>query len=191
MAASDLELDAAGQRYDKGETPAHQEPNMLTAHDIYLFREGTHGRLYQRMGCHLVRNAGGGGSASGASFAVWAPNARAGLGRRRVQRVGIGSASDAGTRGRLRRVGALRSGRRTRADLQVPGGFRACRIRGRQGRSLRVFRGSRARDGLAGLGARPRLERRRVDENAHAPQCARCADVDLRAASWLVAARRR
>ena len=47
---------------------------MLTAHDIYLFREGTHGRLYQRMGCHLVRNTDGGGSA-GASFAVWAPNA--------------------------------------------------------------------------------------------------------------------
>ncbi|HVR92288.1 MAG TPA: 1,4-alpha-glucan branching protein GlgB [Casimicrobiaceae bacterium] len=48
---------------------------MLTAHDIYLFREGTHGRLYQRMGCHLARNGDGGGSASGASFAVWAPNA--------------------------------------------------------------------------------------------------------------------
>src|ERR1700694_2567879 len=52
-----------------------QEPNMLTAHDIYLFREGTHGRLYQRMGCHLVRNAEGGGSPAGASCAVWAPSA--------------------------------------------------------------------------------------------------------------------
>jgi 1,4-alpha-glucan branching enzyme len=48
---------------------------MLTTHDIYLFREGTHGRLYQRMGCHLVGNAGSEGRAPGASFAVWAPNA--------------------------------------------------------------------------------------------------------------------
>ncbi|TMH17420.1 MAG: 1,4-alpha-glucan branching protein GlgB [Betaproteobacteria bacterium] len=51
------------------------ELSMLTAHDIYLFREGTHGRLYQGMGCHLVGNGGGEGGASGASFAVWAPNA--------------------------------------------------------------------------------------------------------------------
>ena len=73
MAASDLELDAVGSDTTKRKSRA-QESNMLTAHDIYLFREGTHGRLYQRMGCHLVRNAGG-GAASGASFAVWAPNA--------------------------------------------------------------------------------------------------------------------
>ena len=73
MAASDLELDAMGSDTTKRKSRA-QESNMLTAHDIYLFREGTHGRLYQRMGCHLVRNAGG-GAASGASFAVWAPNA--------------------------------------------------------------------------------------------------------------------
>jgi 1,4-alpha-glucan branching enzyme len=74
VAAADLELDAVG-----GDTtprkPRPQELTMLTAHDIYLFREGTHGRLYQGMGCHLARNAGGGGGASGASFAVWAPNA--------------------------------------------------------------------------------------------------------------------
>ena len=74
MAASDLELDAVGSDTTKRKSRA-QEPNMLTAHDIYLFREGTHGRLYQRMGCHLVGNADGRASASGASFAVWAPNA--------------------------------------------------------------------------------------------------------------------
>ena len=74
MAASDLELDAVGNDTKKMKSRA-QEPNMLTAHDIYLFREGTHGRLYQRMGCHLVGNGDGRASASGASFAVWAPNA--------------------------------------------------------------------------------------------------------------------
>ncbi len=41
----------------------------LTEHDIYLFREGTHGRLYDKLGCLL--------DADGAHFAVWAPNARA------------------------------------------------------------------------------------------------------------------
>ncbi|HEY2686726.1 MAG TPA: 1,4-alpha-glucan branching protein GlgB [Steroidobacteraceae bacterium] len=41
---------------------------MLTDHDIYLFREGTHGRMYGRLGC-TVKPEGG------AHFAVWAPNA--------------------------------------------------------------------------------------------------------------------
>jgi 1,4-alpha-glucan branching enzyme len=43
---------------------------LLTDQDVYLFREGTHGRLYEHLGCHLAK--GGGGSAT---FAVWAPNA--------------------------------------------------------------------------------------------------------------------
>jgi 1,4-alpha-glucan branching enzyme len=43
---------------------------MLTEHDIYLFKEGTHANLYRKLGCQL---APGGG----AHFAVWAPNARA------------------------------------------------------------------------------------------------------------------
>ena len=43
----------------------------LTAHDAYLFREGTHARLYERLGCHLGAKGGG------ARFGVWAPNARA------------------------------------------------------------------------------------------------------------------
>ena len=41
---------------------------MLTEHDVYLFKEGSHGRLYEKLGCHLA--------AGGAHFAVWAPNAR-------------------------------------------------------------------------------------------------------------------
>ncbi|HEX3097661.1 MAG TPA: 1,4-alpha-glucan branching protein GlgB [Usitatibacter sp.] len=42
---------------------------MLTEHDIYLFKEGTHANLYRKLGCHLAEE--------GAHFAVWAPNARA------------------------------------------------------------------------------------------------------------------
>jgi 1,4-alpha-glucan branching enzyme len=43
---------------------------VLTEHDIYLFKEGTHATLYNKLGCQL-------GEAGGAHFAVWAPNARA------------------------------------------------------------------------------------------------------------------
>ncbi|HET9652383.1 MAG TPA: 1,4-alpha-glucan branching protein GlgB, partial [Usitatibacter sp.] len=45
---------------------------MLTEQDIYLFREGTHSKLYRSLGCHLLPESEGGG----AQFAVWAPNAR-------------------------------------------------------------------------------------------------------------------
>ncbi|HXH50254.1 MAG TPA: 1,4-alpha-glucan branching protein GlgB [Terriglobia bacterium] len=44
---------------------------MLTEDDIYLFNEGSHHRLYQKLGSHL-RNVGG---QEGVCFAVWAPNA--------------------------------------------------------------------------------------------------------------------
>ncbi|MBI2961382.1 MAG: 1,4-alpha-glucan branching protein GlgB [Betaproteobacteria bacterium] len=45
---------------------------MLTEQDIHLFKEGTHGRLYDKLGCRLGNRNG----AEGAHFAVWAPNAR-------------------------------------------------------------------------------------------------------------------
>ncbi|MEJ2175868.1 MAG: 1,4-alpha-glucan branching protein GlgB [bacterium] len=44
---------------------------MLTDHDVYLFREGTHGRLFDGLGCQMHSGR------DGAQFAVWAPNARA------------------------------------------------------------------------------------------------------------------
>ena len=44
---------------------------MLTEHDIYLFREGSHGRLYEGLGCQMHRGR------DGARFGVWAPNAQA------------------------------------------------------------------------------------------------------------------
>ena len=44
---------------------------MLTDQDIYLFREGTNGRLYNELGSRLLADG------SGAHFAVWAPNADA------------------------------------------------------------------------------------------------------------------
>jgi 1,4-alpha-glucan branching enzyme len=49
----------------------HYEVNLLTEHDIFLFKEGTHGRLYQKLGSHLLTVDG----IQGTHFAVWAPNA--------------------------------------------------------------------------------------------------------------------
>jgi len=52
-------------------------PHELTEHDIYLLREGSHGRLYDRLGAQLVQqDSASGASVSGVRFAVWAPNAR-------------------------------------------------------------------------------------------------------------------
>ena len=46
--------------------------SLLTDHDIYLFRQGRHVRLYEKLGSHLLTVKG----TPGVQFAVWAPNAR-------------------------------------------------------------------------------------------------------------------
>ena len=46
--------------------------SLLTDHDIYLFKEGNHFTLYEKLGSHLVLKNG----ENGATFAVWAPNAK-------------------------------------------------------------------------------------------------------------------
>jgi len=45
--------------------------SRLTDSDIYLFREGSHFRLYDKMGSHLMEVDG----KAGTLFSVWAPNA--------------------------------------------------------------------------------------------------------------------
>ncbi|RJQ19387.1 MAG: 1,4-alpha-glucan branching protein GlgB [Nitrospiraceae bacterium] len=52
----------SGVRYDL---------SPLTDHDIYLFKEGNHFRLYGKLGAHLM-DVGG---ITGVHFSVWAPNA--------------------------------------------------------------------------------------------------------------------
>jgi 1,4-alpha-glucan branching enzyme len=44
----------------------------LTEHDVYFFKEGSHDRLYDKLGAHLVEKDG----VQGTHFAVWAPNAK-------------------------------------------------------------------------------------------------------------------
>jgi 1,4-alpha-glucan branching enzyme len=46
--------------------------SLLSDHDVYLFREGSHSGLYDRMGAHPTRID----DEEGTLFAVWAPNAR-------------------------------------------------------------------------------------------------------------------
>ena len=59
------QLKPAGRAADA--TNSKGNKNMQADFDNYLFREGTHSRLYDSLGCHL--------DDQGARFAVWAPNA--------------------------------------------------------------------------------------------------------------------
>jgi 1,4-alpha-glucan branching enzyme len=47
-------------------------PSLLTEQDIYLFKEGSHFNLFDRLGAHPMTVDG----AEGTLFAVWAPNAQ-------------------------------------------------------------------------------------------------------------------
>src|SRR5712692_11718169 len=48
------------------------EISLLTDQDLYLFNEGSHFRLYEKLGAHPVKADG----VEGTYFAVWAPNAK-------------------------------------------------------------------------------------------------------------------
>ncbi len=50
---------------------SHTFFSLLTKDDIFLFNEGTHQRLYEKLGAHPVEFGG----VNGTYFAVWAPNA--------------------------------------------------------------------------------------------------------------------
>jgi len=47
--------------------------SLITDDDLHLFNEGTHARLYEKLGAHRSRVGG----SEGTYFAVWAPNAEA------------------------------------------------------------------------------------------------------------------
>jgi 1,4-alpha-glucan branching enzyme len=48
-----------------------EQTAVLSPHDVYLFNEGTHFRLHDKLGAHMIRSQG----VDGTYFAVWAPNA--------------------------------------------------------------------------------------------------------------------
>src|SRR5262245_66347781 len=49
--------------------PARKLTSLLTPDDLFLFTQGTHYRLHDKLGAHVV--------SGGTYFAVWAPNAHA------------------------------------------------------------------------------------------------------------------
>jgi 1,4-alpha-glucan branching enzyme len=49
----------------------HSAISLLTDNDVYLFNEGSHFHLYEKLGGHLVNS----GDTAGTCFAVWAPDA--------------------------------------------------------------------------------------------------------------------
>jgi 1,4-alpha-glucan branching enzyme len=56
----------------EAEKPKTAQASLLTSDDLYLFNEGTHARLYEKLGAHPATVDG----IDGAYFGVWAPNAR-------------------------------------------------------------------------------------------------------------------
>ena len=48
-----------------------KKASLITEEDVHLFNEGTHHRLYRKLGAHLSSDP----ERTGAHFAVWAPNA--------------------------------------------------------------------------------------------------------------------
>jgi len=59
-------------RNPKAVPQSFSEVTLLADDDLYLFNEGSHFRLYQKLGAHPLTV----GNSSGTYFAVWAPNAR-------------------------------------------------------------------------------------------------------------------
>ena len=62
--------------YSGGTTALLDDPyrygRVLTEYDLYLFGEGKHTRIYDKLGAHLISLGG----TEGTHFAVWAPNAK-------------------------------------------------------------------------------------------------------------------
>ena len=53
------------------DTPVRHHTSLMSDDDVYLFNEGTHYRLFDKLGSHVHRD----GNDKGVMFGVWAPNA--------------------------------------------------------------------------------------------------------------------
>ncbi len=56
----------------KNESKVTNNVSLFSDFDIYLFKEGNHLKLYEKLGAHHMTVEG----VEGCYFAVWAPNAR-------------------------------------------------------------------------------------------------------------------
>ena len=57
----------------KSSNKVQYDESILTDYDIFLFKQGTHYTLYEKMGAHRITAKNG---TAGVFFAVWAPNAQ-------------------------------------------------------------------------------------------------------------------
>ena len=88
-------------------------PPILTDFDLYLLGEGTHQRIYDKLGAHPMTLDG----VPGVGFVVLAPNAQARQRGRRFQLLESAAPPDAGARQRL--LGAVRAPCHRRRPLQI------------------------------------------------------------------------
>src|SRR4051812_44016047 len=56
-------------QFEQDLTSPHDHSSMLSEYDIFLFKQGMHSRLYERLGAHLLPDG------RNVHFALWAPNA--------------------------------------------------------------------------------------------------------------------
>jgi len=56
----------------RAQPPVLDDVSLLTDHDVYLFKEGNHFRLFEKLGAHRLVTPGG----AGVLFGVWAPDAQ-------------------------------------------------------------------------------------------------------------------
>jgi 1,4-alpha-glucan branching enzyme len=58
-----------GTRNGETTLDIRNDTSLLTADDLFLFNQGTHYRLYEKLGAHCIKMQG----VEGTYFAVWAP----------------------------------------------------------------------------------------------------------------------
>ena len=179
-AAREEELTPRNGRDAAARGPA--SPSRLTADDLYLFHEGSHLSLHDKLG--RTRD---GRRRAGASFAVWAPR-----GRGRLVMGEFNGWSKESHPSRLSESGVWEGfvpGIGKGAPYKYHVVSRHARLPRGQGRPLRLFPRSAAAHGLGRLGSRLRVGRRRMDGRARRAKLAGRADRDLRGARGLLEAR--
>ncbi len=114
--------------------PVRYGTTLLTDDDLFLFNEGSHFQLYEKLGAQLLNRDGG----AGTQFAVWAPNAR------QVSVIGDFNGWDRQSHplqpiAAVRYLGGVRPGCRPGGALQVLHRVPPQRLPGRQDRPIRRF----------------------------------------------------
>ena len=135
----------------KETTPLYRRPSQrrqpADRQDLHLFNEGTHYRIYNKLGAHLTTVGG----QAGTYFAVWAPNAQRSFGGRQLQWLGPKVAPAPGTR-QVPGFGKDLSPGSARALCTSTTLFPTTRARRGESRSVRHLSREAAANSIGGLG---------------------------------------